>query len=362
MRLVPQGKGYEVGSRTAIGLDIGTSAVRAAELSFGKSGVTLQRLGQVALPDGAVREGEVVDAPAVVAALRQLWSRTGLSHKDVVVGVANQRVVVRSVDLPWMPLAELRTSLHLQVQDLLPMPVEAAVLDFHPLDEVVDAAGARQLRGLLVAAARDMVTGNVRAVESAGLRVRCVDLTSFAVLRAMGRAGVADYELEALVDVGAKVTNIVVHSGGVPRFVRILLMGGQDATDAVADELGLGQAEAELLKLDVDPVGSADTTGQRAVRAVDQVAAGFVDEVRGSLEYFATSSGTGPVSRVVLSGGGSLLRGLAARITATTGLPVHLGDPMNGLLMGRTGLSDRQLHAVRPLAAVPVGLAMAVAS
>ncbi len=361
MRQVPQGKGYQVGSRTAIGLDIGTSAVRAAELSFGKSGVTLERLGQVALPDGAVREGEVVDSPAVTAALRQLWSRTGLSHKNVTMGVANQRVVVRSVDLPWMPLAELRGSLHLQVQDQLPMPVEAAALDFQPLEELTDAAGNRQLRGLLVAASREMVATNVRAVEAAGLRVRCVDLTSFAVLRSMGRTGVAEYELEALVDIGAKVTNIVVHSGGVPRFVRIMLMGGQDVTDAVADELGLGQADAELMKQDL-PALAADGPGVRAGHAVDQVSTTFVDEVRGSLEYFATSTGTGQVSRIVLSGGGSQLRGLAARITATTGLPVHAGNPMSGLLMGRTGLSDQQLHAVQPLAAVPVGLAMAVAS
>ncbi len=355
------GKGYEVGSRTAIGLDIGTSAVRAAELSFGKNGVTLERLGQVALPDGAVREGEVVDAAAVTAALRQLWSRTGLSRKDVVMGVANQRVVVRSVDLPWMPLAELKASLHLQVQDQLPMPVDAAVLDFHHIGDVVDASGGRQLRGILVAAFRDMVTTNVRAVEAAGLQVRCVDLTSFALLRAMGRTGVADYELEALVDIGAKVTNVVVHSAGTPRFVRIMLMGGQDVTDAVADELGLGQAEAERMKQDVSAL-SGDGPGLRAGRAVDQVATTFVDEVRGSLEYFATSSGTGPVSRIVLSGGGSQLAGLAARITATTGLPVQLGNPMTGLLMGRTGLSDQQLRVVQPLSAVPVGLAMAVAS
>ena len=359
---MPHGRGNEVATRTAIGLDIGTSGVRAAELSFGKSGVTLEKFGQVAVPEGAVRDGEVVDAATVSAAIRQLWSHTGFTHKNVIVGVANQRVVVRTVDLPWMPAAELRASLPLQVQDFLPMPVDAAVLDFHPLEDLTDGNGSRMLRGLLVAAAREMVMANVTAVESAGLKVTMVDLTSFAVLRSMGKAGVVDSETEALVDIGARVTNIVVHSGGVPRFVRILLMGGQDVTDAVADKLGVPQTQAESLKQDL-AAGGLDHEGVlSAGRAVESTAAAFVDEVRGSLDYFAASNPGGPIQRLVVSGGGSRLRGLTDRLAAATRLPVEMGNPMLGLRLGKTGLSDDQVDFVQPLAAVPVGLALGAAS
>ena len=232
---------------TAIGLDIGTSGVRAAELSFGKGRVTLEKFGQVALPEGAVRDGEVVDGPAVSAAIRQLWSATKFSHKKVVLGVANQRVAVRQIDLPELTPAEMKKSLQFHVQDYLPMPVEQAVLDFHPV-QTVEVNGGRQVRGLLVAAQRDVVMANVRAVEAAGLRVTMVDLTSFAVLRAVGTRLDPDVETEALVDIGARVTNIVVHSNGVPLFVRILLMGGQDITDSVAEKLGVPLTEAEGIK------------------------------------------------------------------------------------------------------------------
>ena len=122
--------------RSAIGLDIGTSGVRAAELSFGKDQVTLEKFGQVALPEGAVRDGEVVDPDTVAAAIKQLWAHTKFSSKKVVIGVANQKVIVRQVDLPWMPADELKKSLAYQVQDFVPMPVEQAVLDFHPLEEL----------------------------------------------------------------------------------------------------------------------------------------------------------------------------------------------------------------------------------
>ena len=106
--------------RSAIGLDIGTSGVRAAELSFGKGQVTLEKFGQVALPEGAVRDGEVVDPDAVAAAIKQLWAHTKFSSKKVVIGVANQKVIVRQVDLPWMPADELKKSLAFQVQDFVP--------------------------------------------------------------------------------------------------------------------------------------------------------------------------------------------------------------------------------------------------
>ncbi len=345
--------------RSAIGLDIGTSGVRAAELSFGKHGVTLEKFGQVALPDGAVRDGEVVDAGVVAHALKQLWSHTGFSHKQVVLGVANQRVIVRQVDLPALPDKELKASLAFQVQDFLPMPVEQAVLDFHPVEEYGEPGQQRMLRGLLVAAVRDMVLSNVNAAQRAGLRVGSVDLTSFAVLRSLGSFGAADADTVALVDVGSRVTNIVVHRAGAPLFVRILLMGGQDVTDAVADTLGMTRNQAEALKQAPSLSGIDHEQAVNAGRALESTAAAFVDEVRSSLDYFASSAPAGArLQRLVLSGGGSRLNGLAERLEAATRLPVSVGNPLSTISVGRTGLSAEQIDFVQPLVAVPVGLAL----
>ncbi len=343
--------------RTAIGLDIGTSVVRAAELSFGRAGITLERFGQVVLPEGAVRDGEVVDPEPVVEIIKDLWKATGFSHKKVVMGVANQRVIVRQLELPWMSQSELRDSLAFHVQDFLPIPVDAAVLDFFPLEEGADENGSKVVRGLLVAAARDTVLANVRCAERAGLSCQSVDLTSFAVLRAMGRQSGLDVETEALIDVGARVTNIVVHSGGLPRFVRILLMGGQDVTDAVADRLGIPTSEAEAMKQQIAALGGGETAGM-AGQAVSTTAQDFVDEIRGSLDYYGASTPSHPVERIVLCGGGSRLEGLRDRLAAATRLPVVEGDPFTTMRIGNTGLDDRQIDFVKPLAAVPVGLAL----
>jgi type IV pilus assembly protein PilM len=354
-----------VAGRTAIGLDIGTSGVRAAELHFGKGDVTLAKFGQVALPEGAVRDGEVIDPVAVGQAIKQLWAHTKFSSKKVVVGVANQRVIVRQVDLPWLPPDELKKSLPYQVQDFIPMPVETAVLDFYPLEETTNDAGGRTLRGLLVAASREMVLNAVHAVQKAGLTPSMVDLSSFAVLRSMARPdhlGLSS-QVEALVDVGARVTNIVVHEGGVPRFIRILLMGGQDLTDAVAERIGVPVPQAEALKQELG-LGdtSADMNAEVTARVLEAAAAAFIDEVRGSLDYYMASSGSASIERLLLTGGGSRLNGLAERLSAATRIPVVQGSPLGSISVGRTGLTPEQIEFVDPLAVVPVGLALGAAS
>jgi type IV pilus assembly protein PilM len=210
-----------------------------------------------------------------------------------------------------------------------------------------------------------MVNASLDAVQKAGLSAIMVDLTSFAVIRSLADSdhlGMGS-QVEALVDVGARVTNIVVHQGGVPRFVRILLMGGQDITDAVSERMGVPQDQAEAIKQHLGLGTAGDGMDvQAATRVVDAVTAAFVDEVRGSLDYYLASSGSAPISRLVLTGGGARLGGLANRLQVTTRVPVEVGMPMRTLQMGRTGLSPEQIAFVEPLAAVPVGLALGVAS
>ena len=116
-----------MGRRTAIGLDIGTSSVRAAELALRSSGPELVHFGQIALPDGALRDGEVVDGPAVTEAIKELWAGVKFSHKKVTVGVANPRVVVRQVEVPYLKGDELRKALPMLVGDQVLIDLDQAV-------------------------------------------------------------------------------------------------------------------------------------------------------------------------------------------------------------------------------------------
>ncbi len=362
-------------ARSAVGLDIGTSGVRAAEVVFGRGGPTLARLGQVALPPGAVRDGEVVDQQAVSAAVRRLWSTAKISSKDVVLGVANQSVIVRQVELPWLPAAELAASLPYQVADVIAMPIDEAVLDFVPAGEFETDDGGRIVRGLLIAASEQMIMRSIEAVTAAGLTVSSVDLTPFAVLRSLRTADPHGLHLdvEAVVDIGARITTIVVHQGGAPKFVRILRNGVHDLVDALVDHGGVAVAEAEhmlrqvgvSIRPDDESDVDLDASGvelRRASSSLERPASSLVDEIRGSLDYYTATAGADGPRAVILTGGGSCVPGLVDRLSRATRLPVVPGDAFAGLSIGKTGLSPEQLRVVMPIAVAPVGLALGVAS
>jgi type IV pilus assembly protein PilM len=348
-----------------IGLDIGSTCVRAAELEFGSGGpagknpATLHRFGQVAIPVGAVRDGEVIQPETVAGALRQLWTQAKFESKDVVIGVGNQRVIVRELDLPWAPLSQLKSSLPFQVGDSLPMSTDDALLDFHPTGESNGAQG-RTVHGMLVAAQRDTVTANVLAVQAAGLRPTMVDLNAFALLRAVARGDLARGTV-ALVDIGATITTVVISAQGKPRLVRCLPAGGQKVTAAVSGVTGSTAPEAEALKREIGIGFAVAPERAAAAEAISDTVRALVESVRNTFVYYAQNNPGAPIDVVVLTGGGSHLPGLGQYLSSASRLAVTLGDPLAGLRTGRS-VQRESLRGVESLIAVPVGLAYGVAA
>jgi type IV pilus assembly protein PilM len=369
-----------------IGLDIGSTAVRAAELSPGTQ-PTVVRAAQRPLPAGAVENGEVRDPAAVSEALRDLWKDGGFSSGQAWLGVGNQRVIVREIALPFLPEKELRSSLSLQVQEFIPMPVDEAVLDYDPIGEF-EQDDRKMLRMLLVAAQRAMVDQVVDAVRGAGLEPMGLDLTPFALVRAVGTPDISmDLDgtgEEAIIDIGAHVTNIVVHDRGATRFVRILPSGGRDVTVAIARAIGVDDMVAERLKRGETPEGAPEPTeapepeaepdhpgaedgsspegpGTPKPQQVRQVAlqraAAFVDEVRSSLEFYTAQAREARIARVLVTGGGSKLDGLLDLMRQRIPVPVDPGRVFQHV-PSELKEPEESLAAAEPFFAVSVGLAI----
>lgn len=340
-----------------MGVDIGTRTVTLAEVRLAKGRPTITNFGGTELPPDAVREGEILDGAAVAKALQHLLERTDVKARKVWLGVANQRVVVRQLDLPWMEEQERAQSLRFQAAEHLPIPIDDAELDSHIIEEVVAEDGTRTLRTLLVAAHRDMVAAHVDVAEQAGLRPLGVDLTPFAVLRAVGTTSDLDDQLEAVVDVGAGVTSIVVHHAGTPAFVRILVTGGDVITKALAEtgEMSVDDAEMTKRQLTARP-GSEHGSGLQRTLA-DRTQA-LVDEIRTSLDFHQTQTGAGRVGSVVLTGGGSLLAGLPERLADELHLPVELGSVFDRVEVTNTDRTPEELARFGPSLAAAVGLAL----
>lgn len=340
---------------TTIGLDIGSSAVRAAQISTKRGATTLERIGQVLLPPGAVHEGEIRDPEAVAVAVRTLWSERKFKGRKVAMGVANQQVVVRQMDVPYLPDAELRESLEFQVADAIPIPIEQAVLDFHTLEHFETEDGQRFSRILLVAAQRDMVDGILDVAKRAKLQPTLLDLHAFSVLRCLAPARVIEEPGgQLLVDIGHAVTNLIVHENGEPRFVRMLMMGGGNITEALVGALGVSPEEAEQAKALYGVEGGSDD----AARIIAERAGSLIDEIRGSIDYYTAQADAVPIHSLVVTGGSSRLPGLASQLAETLGLDVEQGQPMRDLHIGKVDVDRQDLVDAQAFLAVAIGLAI----
>jgi type IV pilus assembly protein PilM len=341
-------------SERHVGLDIGSFAVRAAEVSVESGVPTLHRFAQVTLPPGAVVEGQVVDAAGVAATIRQLWAKGGFKQRRVVVGVASKDVKVRQAEVPDLPPEEVRGALHYEAQDLIPSAGEEAVLDYLVQDRFT-RDGTDMLRVLVAAVPQAQVDASIAAVTAAGLDVETVDLIPFALVRSLG-SHQADGEGEVIVSVGAGLTTVVVQAAGVPQLVRTTAGGGGTITEAIAARLSLGYEQAEAVKRMASP---HTPEGIAATSLIDEQLIVLVREIVGSVDYFVTQAVDVQIDRIVLTGAGSLVPGLRERIRSESHLDVIPADALRNVVLGKTRLTPEQLVAASTTLAGPIGLALA---
>ncbi len=356
-----------------IGLDIGTDYVRAARVRPSSGGFALSVYDKMPLPFGSVVEGEIVDPQAAASAISQLWKHGGFKHKDVAVGVANQKVVVRLIDLPYMEKAELAGAIQYQAQDYIPIPVEEAILSHEVIGDYMTPADEHMMEVLLVAAARDMIGGVVDTVEAAGLRLERIDLTAFALVRAL--LGVDSDVLPdedaggatGLIHITSGLTNIVVVERGVPRFTRVSSIAGKQFTQAIANVMNLTYDEAEELKIKVglpridgEPsllAGVESEVAEVAHQALEREANRFIGEVRRSIDYYLTqATQVRTIRRIVLTGSGAMLKNLSNYLEKGLQTPVLLGDPL--ARVQTLGDSEQSVLDDRLGSATAIGLAL----
>jgi type IV pilus assembly protein PilM len=285
-------------------------------------------------------------------ALKALWEANKFECRSVIVGITNQQVVVRDLVLPNLPPEQMAKALPFQAREVVPIPLDQAILDFTPLGDV--DPNTDTISGLLIAAPRAPVVAAVGAVERAGLQVARVDLSSFAVLRAIADERLA---VEAVIDIGAHLTGVVIHNHGIPKVVRVVPRGGQELTNLLVAKCGIEQAEAEAAKCG-EGLDGADT---RIVDIIEQGLRPMLAEIRSSIQYFGSTNGGARLERVSLTGGGSLLRGLAPVLSEQLGVPTSVVAPMQHV-RNRLSSSGQSAGVESAATAVSVGLAIGAAA
>jgi type IV pilus assembly protein PilM len=371
---LPTGLGRRSGE-DLVGLDIQPGFVAAVQARVNGSIVAEQAAG-LALPADAMRDGEVVDDDALAEALRELFGKSRLG-KSVRVGVANQRTVLRTLELPPVTdRKELAAAVNFQAQDQVPMPLNNAVMDFHPLGVVDTPAGPRQ-RVVLVAAQRDMIERLVGAVRRAGLTVEGVDLSAFALIRSLYRSEEDQTGRVLYLNVDG-LTNLAIAEGTVCRFTRVVGSGFEGMASELAERRSIALTEARALLAGVDLTAAAPSAQELPAPSIDggvggtdpegaeegehqlsaedaedamsyeelaaiesgpvsQVPQSDADlwtvlengirdisgEVRNSLDFHRSQDGGGEVSHVVMSGCAQDIPGFAQALQASLGVEVR---------------------------------------
>jgi type IV pilus assembly protein PilM len=351
--------------KQTVGLKIGASQLTAACLDVNGSA----RLVQVArdpLTPGVVVGGEVRDIPALAEALKGFFKRHGLPRRNVRIGIANNRIGVRTLDITGIDDSQqLANAVRFRAQEALPIPVHEAVLDFQLLSEGTDAEGTPTKRVLLVVAYRDLVDAYAQACANAGLRLAGVDLDAFALLRALtppANLGMLDRSALVAVAIGAERSTLAVSDGFTCEFTRVLEWGGSALTGALARGLELDPEAAEELKRKMSleaghvPDGVTIEEATQAREALRGALHAFARELVSSLQFYQSQPDSLGIREIVLAGGTAQLGGLAAALEQLVGVSVRVGDPLVGVSIAKKVKGD-----VPPVSlAVPIGLGMAL--
>lgn len=340
---------------TVVALDIGSSAIAGAEI---KDGRQLSRAAVDELPEGLVVDGEVAEPVDLANHIKKFWKDGKFSGRSVRLGVANQRVVVRMIELPAIDdPAEMRQTVEIEAAEHIPIPPDQAIIDYQSIGWFEDESGPRQ-RLVVVAAHREMIETLVSAVRRAGLRVDGIDLEAFALIRSLVPAAPKGDGAQVLCHIGAGATNIVVSVDRTSQFTRLVGLGGVDLTNAVADQTGLSPSEAEALKaacglLGDVPAGWDHATVTRVRHALALAVRPLVQEIGRTIDFYRSQEFARPVERLVLSGGTALTAGLDKYVQQALGLDVEIGNPLQNLSKSADLSFD-----VATRAAVAVGLAL----
>lgn len=330
-----------------VGVDIGSSMLRAVEIDdASKARPTILRTFEVPLPEGSVKRGEVLEVHTVASAFKRLWAAAGFRSKDVALGIGGQSVIVRDLAVPRMPLAQIRESLPFQVQDLLPVPVADAVLDYYPIEEGEGESGPI-VNGLLIAAFKQAVTTNISSASLAGLNPVSMDLLPFAMTRVHSMSSpTSGYAVH--MNIGANATSIVIVKAGVPLFVRIVPAGGDDATRLLMTRLNVSRERAEAVKreLGLTSVGVSDED-RLAAEIIHEATSELLTAVRNTLVYFSGLRAGVVFDHLSVAGGATRMRGFASALAESTRVSVIPVNPLAGVSVARplkTKSSDEDMQ------------------
>lgn len=340
--------------KMVLGLDIGTSAIKFADLKDTGRGYQIENMGLTPLPPETIVDGSLMDATTVVEAIGELISHYKIKKREVAVSVSGHSVIVKKITLPKMTESELEENIMVEAERYISFDINDVSLDFQILSTPEKDMG-EHMEVLLVAAKKDFVNDYITIVREAGLSPMIIDIDAFALENVYE----LNYPLEigdlvALCDIGASIMNLNIVRGGKSLFTRDISIGGNLYTEEIQKELSVNFEEAEHLKLG----GSSEKGSPHIIDKVfNKVSSNIALEIAKSLDFFTATFPDEKVARLYLTGGCAKVPRLKDVVNERVNIPVAILNPFANIAVNPRVVDPEYLKEISSLMTVSVGLA-----
>jgi type IV pilus assembly protein PilM len=344
-------------SKAVVGLDIGSSSVKAVELKPVGKGYRVAGFASAPVPPDSIVDGAIIDSAAVTDAIRELFETRVFKSKDVAASLSGNAVIVKKISLPVMTEAELAESVYWEAEQYIPFDIQDVNLDYQVLDAGTSAQSTGTMDVLLVAAKKEKIADYTGVISQAGRVPVVVDVDAFALQNAYQ----INYEPDTsavvvLMNAGASAININIVSGDQSLFTRDISTGGNAYTEAVQKELNLPFESAEQLKKGQSVEGATFADAKPVLHAMTE---NVLLEIQKTFDFFKATASSDRIDRILLSGGASRTDGFASALGERFGSPVETFNPFARIAFDphKLGLT-KDAESLAPTAAIAVGLAL----
>lgn len=357
-------------TKVPVGLDISNDAIKLVKLKKRDKRIILDALGMIKIsPEPLDEDALGAKQEMAVKAIKNLWASHKIDAKKVRSSVSGNSVVVRYLKVPYMSEAELKEVIKFEAEEHIPFNIEHVIIDFQIIKETIEK-DERMILVLLVAAKEELIYDHMEILHRASLETTHINVDTFATEDAL-TYGAGEEDVVALVDIGARMTNINVVENKISCFNRDVLVGGNDFTEAIKRELSISFQEAEKIKeeegilllpeerITKPSLSGAGTHTSRISYALESVGTRLLDELERSFAYYYTQLPVyrKNIDRVILSGGSAKLTNLDNFLANGLGMSVIVGDPFDKIVIP-SKFDQEYIKKVAPAFSVAVGLAL----
>jgi type IV pilus assembly protein PilM len=343
-------------AKAVVGLDIGSSAVKAVELKAVGKGFTVVACATEPIPPDSIVDGAIIDGAAVADAIRRLFDNKAFKSQEIAASLSGSAVIVKKISLPVMTEAELAESIQWEAEQYIPFDIQDVNLDYQILDPGTGPDSKGTMDVLLVAAKKEKIADYTGVISQAGRVPVIVDVDAFALQNAYeANYGIDAASVVVLLNAGASAININILSGQQSIFTRDVSLGGNAYTEAVQKELNLPFDSAEQMKKGQAVDGVSQETLRPVLQAMTE---NVLVEIQKTFDFYRATATSDRIDRILLSGGASRIDGFAAALAERFGAPVEPFDPFRTIAFDAAKLGVADAENLVPSAAVAVGLAL----